>query len=327
MTDIGFVFGAHGVIPDSWNPAADGRLVNGAVQPEAKQALEVLKRWMEKGYISQDSALRDEVGGSEFFTSGQAGMMVGPNWIPAWPLPDLKVNVPGAEFKAYPLPKGPTGKAGAAGNNPPVNGYLFINKDAEHPEAILHYYNFFFDHFANPAPDSEFALGFAEGYDYAVAPDGTVIRNNEDAKNYPELFPGVDLNNPLPNPLFYTLTYEGARIPTLYAESMVKAANGGALETPYEQMEVGARTPENIHGMKVVMDQIDVYMKNYYTGPLTETMTSKNELLNKLVNETYNKIIYGQAPLDEFDKMVENWMKNGGETITQEVNEWYNSVK
>lgn len=327
MTDIGFVFGAHGVIPDSWNPAADGRLVNGAVQPEAKQALEVLKRWMEKGYISQDSALRDEVGGSEFFTSGQAGMMVGPNWIPAWPLPDLKVNVPGAEFKAYPLPKGPTGKAGAAGNNPPVNGYLFINKDAEHPEAILHYYNFFFDHFANPAPDSEFALGFAEGYDYAVAPDGTVIRNNEDAKNCPELFPGVDLNNPLPNPLFYTLTYEGARIPTLYAESMVKAANGGALETPYEQMEVGARTPENIHGMKVVMDQIDVYMKNYYTGPLTETMTSKNELLNKLVNETYNKIIYGQAPLDEFDKMVENWMKNGGETITQEVNEWYNSVK
>ena len=327
MTDIGWVFGAFGVIPGSWNPDETGKLVNGAVQPEAKEALAVLQRWMEKGYIHKDSAMKDEVGGAEYFTSGQAGIMAGPNWIPAWPLPDLKKNVPGAEYQAIPLPKGPTGKAGAAGNNPPVNGYLFINKNAKYPEAVLHYYNFFFDNFANPAPDSEFALGFAEGYDYAVAPDGTVIRNNIDAQKYPELFPGVDLNNSLPNPLFYTLTYEGARIPTLYAESMVKAANGGELETPYEKMEVGGRYPENIHGMKVIMDQLDVYIKNYYMGPLTETMQSKNELLNKLINETYTKIIYNQASLDEFDKMAENWLKSGGETITEEVNAWYETVK
>lgn len=327
MTDIGFVFGAHGVIPDSWNPDEDGKLVMGSIQPEAKDALEVLRRWMEKGYISQDAALNDEVGGAEFFTRGEAGMIVGPNWIPAWPLPDLKKNVPEAEYKAYPLPTGPTGKAGAAGNNPPVNGYLFINKNAEHPEAVLHYYNFFFDEFANPASDSEFALGFAEGYDYAVAPDGSVIRTNTEAQKYPELFPGVDLNNSLPNPLFYTLTYEGARIPTLYAESMVKVANGGEMETPYEKSEVGGRAPENIHGMKVIMDQKDIYMKNYYMGPLTETMQSKNELLKKLVNETYNKIVYGQAPLDDFDKMVENWKKSGGDAITEEVNAWYDTVK
>ncbi|HZG78115.1 MAG TPA: extracellular solute-binding protein [Paenibacillus sp.] len=327
MTDIGFVFGAHGVIPGSWNPGADGKLAMGSVDPAAKEALTVLNRWMEKGYIHQDAALKDEVGGAEYFTKGQAGMMVGPNWIPAWPLPDLEANVPGVEYKAYPLPKGPSGKAGGAGNNPPVNGYLFVNKDAKHPEAILRYYNFFYDNLANPAPGSEFALGFAEGYDYAVAPDGKVIRNNNDAKAHPDLFPGVDLNQSLPNPFFYTLTYEGARIPTLYADSMVKAANGGALETPYEQMEVGGRKPQNIHAMKVVMDNIDDYIKNYYMGPLTETMQSKNELLNKLVNETYNKIIYGQAPIDEFDKMVDNWKKSGGEKITEEVNAWYDGVK
>lgn len=327
MTDIGFVFGAHGVIPGSWNPGEDGALEMGSVQPEAKDALIVLKEWMDKGYISQDAALKDETGGSEYFTKGQAGMMVGPNWIPAWPLPDLKANVPGAEYKAYPLPKGPTGQAGGAGNNPPVNGYLFINKDAENPEAVLHYYNFLFENFANPQPDSEFAMGFAEGYDYAVAPDGTVIRNNVDAQKYPDLFPGVDLNNSLPNPLFYTLTYEGARIPTLYADSMVKAANGGELETPYEKTEVGGRFPENIHGMKVIMDQKDAYIKNYYMGPLTETMQSKNELLNKLINEAYNKIIYDQAPTDEFDTMVDNWKKSGGDQITEEVNGWYDTVK
>lgn len=327
MTDIGFVFGAYGVIPGSWNPGPDGKLQMGSVDPAAKEALLTLNRWMEKGYLSQDAALKDEVGGAEFFTKGQAGIIVGPNWIPDWPLPDLEKNVPGAEYKAYPLPKGPSGKAGAAGNNPPVNGYLFINKDAKHPEAIIHYYNFFFDNFANPAADSEFAYGFAEGYDYAVAPDGTVIRTNTDAQKYPELFPDVDLNNPLPNPLFYSITYEGARIPTLYAESMVKAANGGELETPYEKTEVGRRAPENIHAMKVIMDQSDVYIKNYYMGPLTETMQSKNELLNKLINEAYNKIVYGQVGPDEFDKMAANWKKSGGDQITEEVNAWYDTVK
>ncbi|QCT01563.1 extracellular solute-binding protein family 1 [Paenibacillus algicola] len=327
MTDIGFVFGAHGVIPGSWNPDENGKLSMGSVDPAAKEALATIQSWMEKGYISQDAALKDEVGASEFFTKGQAGMMVGPNWIPAWPLPDFEKNVPDGEYKAYPLPAGPTGKAGAAGNNPPVNGYLFINKDAKNPEAVLHYYNFFFDNFANPAEGSEFAQGFAEGYDYAVGPDGKVIKTTEEAKANPELFPGVDLNNPLPNPMFYTLTYEGARIPTLYAESMVKAAEGGELETPYEKTEVGGRHPENVQAMKVIMDQQDIYLKNYYMGPLTETMQSKNELLNKLINEAYNKIVYGQVSVDEFDKMVENWKKSGGEQITEEVNAWYDTVK
>lgn len=323
MTDIGFVFGAYGTMPGQWNMMEDGSLMFGSIDPRAKDALLTLKRWMEKGYLHQDTALKDEVGGAEFFTKGQAGMMVGPNWIPDWPLPDLKRNVPEAEFKAYPIPAGPDGLIGTAGGNPPVNGYIFINKNAKHPEAILHYYNWFFDHMANPAPGSEFANGFAEGYDYALLPDGSLT---SDVASYPELFPG-NVDDQIVNPIYYTLTYEGARIPTLYAEAMVKLANGEPPETPYEKSLASYRTKENIDAMKVIMDQKDIRMKNYYTGPLTETMQSKNELLNKMVNETYTKIIYGQASIDEFDTMVENWLTSGGETITQEVNDWYNSVK
>ena len=129
------------------------------------------------------------------------------------------------------------------------------------------------------------------------------------------------------NPIYYTLTYEGARIPTQYAEAMVKLANGEEAETPYEKSLASYRTKENIDAMKVIMEQVDIRMKNYYTGPLTETMQSKNELLNKMVNETYTKIIYGQAGIDEFDTMAKNWLESGGETITQEVNEWFDKVK
>ncbi|MCR8657320.1 extracellular solute-binding protein [Paenibacillus endoradicis] len=322
MSDIGFVFGAYGTMPKQWNLSDEGTLVNGSIDPAAKDALATLKSWLEKGYISEDSTLYDELNGTELFTDGEAGIMIGRNWLPEWPFPELLTNVPGASYKAYPIPAGTNGKIGSAGGNPPVNGYLFVNKNAKHPEAIIHYYNWFFDNWANPQPGSQFENGFAEGYDYAVLPDGSITA---DAESYPELFPG--LKGQTAPALYYSLTYEGARIPTLYGDTHIKLANGEAPESPYEKQVFNTRMKENIDAMKIIVDQKNIRMKNYYLGPITETMQSKNELLNQLVNETYSKIIYGQQPIDAFDTMVVNWLKSGGEEITKEVNDWYNSTQ
>jgi putative aldouronate transport system substrate-binding protein len=322
MTDLTWVFGAYGTMPEVWLKQEDGNLVNGIIQPGAKQALAKLKDWMDKGYLHKDSALKDDTTGAEFFTKGQAGAIVGRNWLPDWPFPDLVTNVPGAKYKAYPIPAGPDGKIGAQSGNPPVNGYLFINKNAKNPEAVLHYYNFFFDEYANPKKGGLFENGFAEGYDWAKLPDGTVTK---DVKAHPQLFPN-NVEDVLVEPDRYTLTYEGARIPTLYADTMIKLANGSKPETPYEIATSKIRKQENLDAMKIVMDQKGIRMKNNYMGPLTQTMGSKNELLLKLYKETYSKIIYGQAPLDDFDKMVQNWKTSGGDTITKEVNDWYKAV-
>lgn len=323
MSDISWLFGSYGTLPGQWNKAADGTLSYGSVDPAAKQALATLKTWMDKGYISKDSGIKDEVSGSELFTKGQAGAIVGRNWLPDWPFGDLLNNVPGAKYKGYPLPAGPDGKIGAQSGNPSVNGWMLINKDAKNPEALLRYYNFFFDNWANPQAGSEFENGFAEGYDWAKLPDGTITK---DPAKYPDLFPDYADRTHLVEPIYYSLTFEGARMPSLYADTMIKLANGGTPETPYEKQTAGVRKPENIEAMKIVLDQKDIRMKNYFQGPLTETMKQKNELLNKLINQTYSKIIYGQSPIDEFDTMVANWKKSGGEQITKEVNEWFQSA-
>ncbi|QAY65276.1 extracellular solute-binding protein [Paenibacillus protaetiae] len=323
MSDVSWLFGAYGTMPAQWNKAADGTLAYGSIDPGAKQALAKLKDWMDKGYISKDSALKDDTTGAEFFTKGQAGAIVGRNWLPDWPFGDLINNVPTAKYKAYPIPSGPDGKIGAQSGNPSVNGWMLINKNAKHPEALLRYYNFFYENWANPQKGSEFENGFAEGYDWAKLPDGTITK---DPQKYPDLFPGYADRTHLVEPIYYSLTFEGARIPTLYADTMIKLYNGEAPTTPYEEQTKAIRKPENLEAMKIVMDQKDIRMKNYFQGPLTDTMKSKNELLNKLVNETYSKIIYGQAPLDSFDTMVSNWKKSGGDQITKEVNDWYASA-
>ncbi|WP_040952486.1 extracellular solute-binding protein [Gorillibacterium massiliense] len=323
MTDAAWLFGEFGTMPEQWNKLADGTLEYGSIDPGAKQAVSKLKDWMDKGYISKDAGLKDEIGGMELFTKGQAGAVVGRNWLPDWPLGDLTALNPNAKYKAYPIPVGPDGKIGTGSGAPPVNGFLFVNKNAKHPEAIIRYYNWLFDNISDPQVGSKYENGFAEGYDWAKLPDGTITK---DPKAHPELFPN-NVDEFLTDPATYSLTYDGARIPTQYADALTKLANGGTPETPYEKMAAGIRKKENIDAMKIVMDQKDIRMKNYFMGPLTDTMTSKNELLKKMVLETYNKVIYGQASIDEFDKMVENWKKSGGDTITKEVNDWYKSVQ
>ncbi|MCD1261172.1 extracellular solute-binding protein [Paenibacillus athensensis] len=323
MTDVSWVFGAFGTIPGQWNKSADGTLAYGSIQPGAKQALAVLKSWMDKGYIAEDSALRDETSGIELFTSGRAGAVVSRNWLPDWPFNQLLESNPNARYKPYPIPKGPDGRAGTQGGNPGVNGWILINKEAKHPEAILRYYNFFFEHWANPQVGSEFENGFAEGYDWARLPNGEITH---DPQKYPELFPGYADRSHLVEPIYYSLTYEGARIPSLYVNTMAKLAAGGKPETPYEKMTAAVRKPENIEAMNIILEQKEIRLQNYFRGPLTETMALKNELLNKLVNETYTKIIYGQADLDEFDRMVGNWRKFGGDQVTKEVNAWYRAT-
>ncbi|GGG78132.1 extracellular solute-binding protein [Paenibacillus radicis (ex Gao et al. 2016)] len=323
MSDVSWLFGAYGTMPGQWNKGADGALAYGSIDPGAKQALATLKTWMDKGYISKDSGLKDDVSGSEFFTKGQAGAIVGRNWLPDWPFGDLINNVPGAKYKAYPIPAGPDGKIGAQSGNPSVNGWMLINKNAKNPEALIRYYNFFFDNWANPEKGSTFENGFAEGYDWAKLPDGTITKEPE---KYPDLFKDYADRTHLVEPIYYSLTFEGARIPSLYADTMIKLGNGEAPTTPYESQTAAVRKPENVDAMKIVMEQKDIRMKNYFQGPLTETMKQKNELLNKLLNQTYSKIIYGQSPIDEFDKMVDNWKKSGGEQITKEVNEWFASA-
>lgn len=45
----------------------------------------------------------------------------------------------------------------------------------------------------------------------------------------------------------------------------------------------------------------------------------------KMENETFMKIIMNQEPIEAFDTFVENWKAQGGDIITEEVTEFYNS--
>ncbi|MCQ6562262.1 ABC transporter substrate-binding protein [Paenibacillus mendelii] len=310
MGSLDWLFGAYGSVQEQWNKDANGNLEYGSVNPGAKQALTKLQEWMEKGYIHPDSALWDEGKSAELWTKGSAGILPGANWVPDWPAPDLLKNVPGSQYKAYPVPAGPDGLSGTKWQNSGVNSSFMINKDAKHPEALILYYNYLLDNLANPAAGSKYEYGFAQGYDWDMV-DGAPTSDKDKIKDFFDKFPYI--TGP-------------ARIPNLYMTTLVKLANGEKAVTPYEKQQAQFRKPENWYAAKVVMSQIDIRKQNYFTGAATPTMIEKWNLLRQSELETFNKIIYGKLPVDTFDEFVASWKKNGGEQVTKEVNEWFQSV-
>jgi putative aldouronate transport system substrate-binding protein len=61
---------------------------------------------------------------------------------------------------------------------------------------------------------------------------------------------------------------------------------------------------------------------NVYMSAMTDTMTSKLPTFKKLAEETISQIIYGKAPVEQWDTMVAEWNKLGGDEILKEVTEY-----
>src|SRR5690606_8581848 len=247
---------------------------------------------------------------AEEFTAGKAGIVVGPHWMPSWPLEDVKRNNPDAEYKAYPIPSGPDGKAGRRGTSN-GNGVILINKDMENPEAFFTYQNYLFDHYANPEAGGEFEYGLAEGYDWVVV-DGVPTTDTALTGGYA--------------PEKYTLTFDGAGSPSLNMASLAKLASGEEPSTPFEKkIKTGVPQPM-LDAATIVMAQKDIVMPQMFTGAPTKTMQMNNDILSKMENDTFSQIIYGKTSIDAYDAFVEKWYSSGGKQITEEVNEWYQSV-
>lgn len=282
MGDSSWIFGAFGTVPEQWNRRSDGTLEYGSVQPAARKATQLMKKWVQKGYLTADSAWLDEEGAANQFITGKAGIIAGPYWMRGWPLSSLTDADPQARVRAIAIPAGPGGQVMRRGTLP-VNGAILINKKMKHPEIFFTYQNYLFDSYATST--GEFTNGLAEGYDWAML-DGRPSAQ-------PPALPQGSIRV-----ASYTLTFDGARIPS----------------------EVIRDVPKDI--APVLLGQKEASRKEQFTGPPTATMKRDGELLKKLEQKSLQNIIFAGSGIEEFDEFVSKWKAYGGLTETSEVNAW-----
>jgi ABC-type sugar transport system, periplasmic component len=309
--DASWLFGSYGdALPDQWMLMDDGTLQYGSLQPNAKQALSKYAEWMKKGYLDPEIAYMDGVMAADAFNRGKSGIYFGAFYSVEWPLGDVKKNVPGAEVLAYPLPAGPNGQI-ARKATPLSLGLILFNKDFSHMDRILKYYDDLYGFVFSEETDG-LRYGFAEGYDYALV-NGEPVYDDDRIPGGKIEAKKVVLSNDEPNiPFKQTKIYHD-----LY--------HGKKPESYYEKYLSGAG-PEILQAGAVNYEMMNYSVRDRFIGAPTPAMKERREYLRSLENDTFTRIIYGDAPLGQFDDFVRKWKSSGGDVITREVNDWYRTV-
>lgn len=299
-------------IPGSWQLDENGNLSYGSIHEGNKKALERLAQWHAKGWIYQEAAATGAWDAMNRFTEGKAGIFIGRPWAMV-SVKDVESIHPDAVIKAYPNIRQDNGEP--TYQSAQVNdGWLMFNKDFNNMEAFFKYYDWIYD---AAFGTGDFKYGYLEGYDYDIVDDKVV-------------FDGTLFDPPVVDPFMpgkSTVLKNAPGLDTM--KPAYDVVNGKTPETGSE-IRVAADleiVPYMTHGYALAYEHKEELLPNLFNGEPTDTMKRNWEQLQTMEKQIYTNIIYGKASIDEFDKFVADWKAQGGDQITQEVNEWFNALK
>lgn len=303
---LDIIFAAYGAFPKQWIYDEDGNVVYGSVQPEAKEALAHIHELYKEGILDQDFLMRTSSNLIELIVDGQCGSFFGPWWAPNNPLMQAVEQNKDAEWQPYLIATEESGLTSYHTQNP-SSKYIVVRKGYEYPEIACKIVSVLFDYLRyNDRDNQEIVDYYKENVDPTARPFAiNVDYNNALQICYGELnhvFAGDKSADDL-NVLEYSY-YEAC-------ESYLKDAGNASAED-------WAAYASRITACKILNDGRTNKVESLYFGE-TETMVTDWWSLENLESDTYLKIVTGESSLDEFDRFVENWYQNGGETITKEV--------
>lgn len=299
-------------LPGQWQEDENGKLVYGSLHEGNKKALERLASWHANGWTFQEAASTGAWDAMTQFTEGRAGIFIGRPWC-IDSVADVKSVAPEAVIKAYPCIVQENGEM--TYQDAELNdGWLMFNSEFENIEAFFTYYDWMYDAVFGTG---DFQYGYLDGYDYQVQGDKVVFDSNLFDPPVTDAFmPGkstVLKNAPAADAMqAYANVYAGNEAVT---SAEIRAA--AHFETSYNCAE----------GYAIANEYRDYQNPSVFKAAPTSSMARYWEQLQTMEKQLYTNIIYGKQTVDEFDQFVEDWYAQGGEDITNEVNEWYQGVK
>ncbi|MFS0723124.1 extracellular solute-binding protein [Paenibacillus sp. 1P07SE] len=309
----GFMAG-YKAYPNIWIEDASGKLVYGSVQPEVKQGLQALQDMFKSGQIDKEFGIKDGGKVAEDITAGKIGMGYGEQWNSIWPLQLNKNNDPNAQWQAFPIVSDSGDKA-MVPQRFSTTKFFVVRKSAEHPEAVIKLFNLHLE--KNWGETAEFDFYYAPKEAESVWQLSPVqpAPPKKNVTAFREIDAARQAND------FSTLVGEAKTIQEkldLYESGSEEGFAVWGWERIYG--------PDGSMGITDLYDKNDQFLIDKFVAAPTPTMVERKSTLEKLQNETFVKIILGD-PIDSFDKFVEDWKKLGGDQMTQEVNEWYETTK
>lgn len=335
-TSIANAFGAY---PNAWVLDDGGNVVYGSVQPEMKTVLEKLAQYYADGLIDPEFIVKDFDTEAELVTKEQLGAMFGIQWtgLMGTALQSLYENSDdpdSLDWKVYPIPS-------VDGNETSPIVYdnsatwMVVRKGYEHPEAIVKICNYM--HFMGLGPQETGPEGHPE---LAISyEEWENMWNNDSYRLYS---PETEHGNIARWTHWFQAMEDGDTewidsnylAKDQYYAMLRFAEDGSQMENNFGEKDITAASWQFVYKLcgQTFMYALDQQEKGNLTYDVrgafvSDTMVENQVALEDLELQTFTNIITGQADIDEFDKFVETWNALGGEQITAEINEFYNSVK
>lgn len=298
---------AYKAYPGLWlKDETSGRIVYGSMQSQMKKALSHLQQLYKMGAVDPKFAVMDLPKVGKSIGEGQYGIVFGPFYYPMWPLKDSRVNNAIADWEVMPIPSLDGSKV-VPKALPFVNNWIVVRKGYKHPEAIIKAMNITHMMQANIGEPGKFWLKsgrerhrdmsahlYMKPYTF-----DSPIRNMESGKQIKAALDNKD-------------------------ESYLKSPSAQDIYKNYIMMPDPISSwvyTKVFYDSQYKLSQYDKLQYSIFFDSPTPEMQSKGAALKKIEYAAFLKIIMG-APLEEFDKFVDEWMRLGGSQITQEVNEW-----
>lgn len=309
------LFNGFNAAPLAWTEDGNGGLVYGAVTDESKEALSYLHKMFEEGLIQEDFATMDDLKASELAVGSKCGAMYGRSWVSVWPLDSTSANDPDARWVATPI-VGANGQTAHPQVSLALYGYVVINAECEHPEAVIKLLNFWVETQGNSTTEVYQSYMYEDPDGLMMTPQHWTMlkcdsptRVLDDWYNLCEALEKDDQSILFPSAATYWPEVKA------YIDGDSSASGSYGMMGP----------EDSAYAAMAYYYENDMFVFDEFTGSPTATMGSKRSIVNDKVYEYYTKVIMGTASLDDWDSFVDELNNLGLADITTEVNEWYAS--
>ena len=293
-----------------WIPDGEGGLKYSSIQPEMRDALLLMQSMYAEGLFDIEFAIKDAGIVAQDIAAGRVGIFPGVFWSSLWPLAGSLDNNPDADWTPIPIPVDQD-------NRTTTQNLIFsyfsvvVRSGFEHPEALIKSMNLWAEMFHGEHADHFNGLLSTERY--------MPIADNWHAYAQPVFF-----SHPRKN------VYLSANFIDMWEAQDIDLALTGEARNRFDIVSAGgsqgwAHQKFLMEGMPVTM-MYDDFIYNEFVGAPTPTMVLRMTTLEQMEDEVFIAIIMGDS-IERFDSFVEDWHNQGGNEITEEVNEWYRSVQ
>lgn len=300
-------FNAYSAI---WISDGQEGLKYSSIQPEMKDALGFMQTLYKEELLDKEFAVKDSGKVAEDIAAGKVAIFPGVFWSSLFPLAGTLDNNDKADWVPCAIPVNKDGKT-VTQNKIFSYSSLVVKKDFANPEALVKSMNLWAEIFHGE---------YSKQFNDALSTEKyKPIADNWHTYGLPGFFSHPEKNVQLSENFIDMWDKQDPSL-ALTAEAtnrweIVKA--GGSQGWAHKKFLCEAEP---------ILKQYEGFVYDEFVGAPTDTMVMRTANLTKLEYEKFIAIIMGES-LDSFDTFVSDWKSQGGDKITQEVNDWYKSVK